>query len=72
MRNALKTNAIVSSLFPAQIANRLIEKEEVNLSGKKGGYMSNKQRIKTFLTDGNGVDEDQPMAGMSRKSGIGY
>ena len=63
MRNALKTNAIVSSLFPAQIANRLIENENENLN-KKGGYMSNKQRIKTFLNDGSDGkrDEEQPMA----------
>jgi len=63
MRNALKTNAIVSSLFPAQIANQLIENKEVN--EKKGGYMSNKQRLKTFLNDGadkSTMGHEKPMA----------
>ena len=67
MRNALKTNKIVNSLFPAAIATRMIDDGD----DEKRGYTSNKQRLKSFLSDGTDKSgEDVPMADIYESTSV--
>jgi hypothetical protein len=69
-RQAVKTNAIVSSFFPKQIRDRLFNNPESDEGSKKrrGSSTWTKQlRLKTFLNDGDdgtsvATHDDGPIA----------
>jgi Adenylate and Guanylate cyclase catalytic domain len=61
MKSAQKSNAIVSSLFPSNVRDRLLEDNE------RGTLQPTKTKLKTFLNDANGesaigVPESKPIA----------
>lgn len=60
MRNALSTGAIVSSLFPKAIQERLMAEQEKEKQKEKGKrtYMSNNRRLKSFLSGENPDQND--------------
>ena len=63
MRKALQSGAIVSSLFPKAIQDRLMErqKEEQNKGkGDKNTYLSQTGRVKSFLNQ-EGDEDGQPL-----------
>ncbi|KAL7556387.1 hypothetical protein ACA910_014129 [Epithemia clementina (nom. ined.)] len=69
MRNALRTGAIVSSMFPSGFKDRLIEEESLKGDQPKKGkkaYLSNKGHIKSFLdhgdSGGSGIHQAKPLA----------
>ena len=60
MRNALRSGAIVSSMFPKEIQQRLMqqEQEERKRKGKKNTeYVSTNKRIKSFLSGDDANDD---------------
>lgn len=62
LQRAQHTTAIVSSLFPKNVTDRMLQ-----INGSKdngGGYMSKNSRLKSFLNDSDGGkdDENQPIA----------
>ncbi|KAL7568107.1 hypothetical protein ACA910_019505 [Epithemia clementina (nom. ined.)] len=57
MQNALRTGAIVSSMFPFGFKDRLME-DGLHNKGKNA-YLSNKGHIKSFLDNGDSVGLDQ-------------
>lgn len=60
VQKATQTHQIVSSLFPKNVRDRLLEEGEENT--KKGGFIAPNQRIKTFLTDGDRACGSQVIA----------
>lgn len=69
MRNALKTGAIVSDLFPDAIRERLMkDASSKKTRGSKSHYTSKKGLIKSFLSDDlEESSEEQPLADLFRK-----
>ena len=67
MSTAVRSTAIVSSLFPSNVRDRLFPEEAPPPS--KSRFESNKARIKTFLSDGKGT-EMQPMNSIQDTSPI--
>jgi hypothetical protein len=57
MSQALRSTAIVSSLFPGAVVDRLVHGE-----GKTASFASGKMRLKNFLSDGNDTADCQPIA----------
>ena len=55
MKQASKTSAIVASLFPDNVAKRLLADKTTNNHDRK--FLSPNNRLQTFLT--NGGDEQQ-------------
>ena len=52
LNNALQSGAIVSSMFPDAIRDRLMQEAEENTNMMKAGsYASNNRKLKTFLND---------------------
>ena len=72
MSQAERTTAIVSSLFPRSIQKRLMGSSHDSIGSKgdksgRGFFMAPNHRLKTFLSDGGAVEEDdviddQPIA----------
>ena len=74
MRQAAKTNAIVSSLFPTNVRDRLFGNDNGSVKSGRSGMSSRtggRSRLKSFLSDnsttdgksrGGGDDEDRPIA----------
>lgn len=60
MRNALRSGAIVSSMFPKEIQQRIEEEMErqKKLQPSKSRYLSRNHRIKSFLKDGDDADDE--------------
>lgn len=60
MRNALRSGAIVSSMFPKEIQERMMQEQEDGNKTKrnKNAYMSSTKRVKSFLNGEGGDDED--------------
>jgi class 3 adenylate cyclase len=56
MKSAVQSNAIVSSLFPSNVRDRLFPSEERS-DRKMSKIESNKMRLKTFLSDKGGPPE---------------
>lgn len=57
METALRTNAIVASLFPSNVRDRVLESNE---NANQAGGLGAKQRLRNFL---NGDDDDVPTGG---------
>jgi class 3 adenylate cyclase len=55
MKSAVRTNDIVSSLFPSNVRDRLFPSEQDG-DQQKNKHEQNKLRIKNFLSDGKSVD----------------
>jgi hypothetical protein len=51
IRSAVQSTAIVSSLFPSNVRDRLYKEQEENENRRK----KNHGNLKTFLRDGSGV-----------------
>jgi class 3 adenylate cyclase/ferritin-like metal-binding protein YciE len=64
LATAQQTTAIVKSLFPKEVANRLLEEAEQNWSGKRGSTTGAKSQLKQFLDSG----DDSDMVGGATKS----
>jgi hypothetical protein len=70
MKTAIQSTAIVSSLFPAQIRDRLLEGGSDNKKGSNGVnsamvgsmFQPNKTRLRTFLNDGESSQSNKPIA----------
>ena len=66
MRRALQTTAIVSSLFPKQVQEKLLAQTNVDKKSdgneKKGVFMAPNARVKGFLDGGSDGDEGAPIA----------
>lgn len=61
LQKATQTHKIVSSLFPKNVRDRMLEEGEEHV--KRGGFMAPNQRLKTFLTDGDkATSESQVIA----------
>ncbi|KAL7556385.1 hypothetical protein ACA910_014127 [Epithemia clementina (nom. ined.)] len=65
MRNALRTGAIVSSLFPSGFRDRIIDEESTSSIGArpakgKKAYLSIKGHIKSFLDHGDSEEHHGP------------
>lgn len=58
MNSAQRSNAIVSSLFPKSIQDRLLREGSKN-PNKAHAFASDKKRIASFLTGSNGTDEEE-------------
>lgn len=62
MATAKRTNAIVSSLFPSNVRDRMMQEiaeeveNEVNAKGSMFGKIHNKTKLKAFLEDENDAD----------------
>jgi hypothetical protein len=56
MTSALRTNALVASLFPEQVRNRLMEEDAEQDDKRHGAF---KKSAKSFMSDGDIADEDQ-------------
>jgi hypothetical protein len=63
MKKAVETTAVVASLFPENVRERLIQGQIGTDSGKGGTFMNQNNRLKGFINDG-GKDDDglQPIA----------
>jgi hypothetical protein len=64
LATAMQTTAIVKSLFPKEVANRLLAEAEQNWSSKKGSTAAAKSQLKQFLDSG----DDSNMMGDTTKS----
>mmetsp|Transcript_8004 Transcript_8004/g.20080 ORF Transcript_8004/g.20080 Transcript_8004/m.20080 type:complete len:1233 (+) Transcript_8004:204-3902(+) len=65
MKSAQKSNAIVSSLFPSHIRDKLMEEGSTEGGSKDGSnYQSTKSKMKSFASDGQGgdIDKSKPIA----------
>ena len=64
MEAARKTNAIVTSLFPKQVRDRLLggpavpATSKLDTKGKKRGFVAPNRRLKGYLDGEDGIDED--------------
>lgn len=59
LNTAEKSTAIVSSLFPKKIQERLMAEQGSSSGFKKGVFSSEKDRVKSFLSGGSIDDEDE-------------
>ena len=54
MNEAIKSTAIVSSLFPKEVRDRMMEEQQARLSGKS--------RLQNFLSGDDSAEAGQPIA----------
>ena len=67
MNRAVKSTAIVSSLFPAAVRDQMLENENDNTEAEKGrSFRSTNQKLSSFLLDGTEESDaflnDKPLA----------
>jgi hypothetical protein len=65
LAQATQSTAIVSSLFPRKVRDRLMEEQKEKLNVKKGGQiLAQNRRLKTFLNTKDGADngDSDPIA----------
>jgi len=68
MNRAIQTNAIVSSLFPANVRDRLMKQVTASATSKasSGNFMAPSRRLKGYLAgdgeESSEEDEDSPIA----------
>eukprot|EP00339_Tiarina_fusa_P025260 CAMPEP_0117016014 /NCGR_PEP_ID=MMETSP0472-20121206/12683_1 /TAXON_ID=693140 ORGANISM="Tiarina fusus, Strain LIS" /NCGR_SAMPLE_ID=MMETSP0472 /ASSEMBLY_ACC=CAM_ASM_000603 /LENGTH=1517 /DNA_ID=CAMNT_0004719937 /DNA_START=135 /DNA_END=4688 /DNA_ORIENTATION=+ len=60
MKRAVQSRAIVSSLFPAAVRDRLFRNDDSTASKGKNNKQANKSRIKSFLNDANQEQRPAP------------
>ncbi|MGK3756989.1 MAG: hypothetical protein ACI8RD_009303 [Bacillariaceae sp.] len=62
MKTAIQSTAIVSSLFPAQIRDRLMEGGPDDKKGASSMFQPTKNRLRSFLNDGEPSNSNKPIA----------